>query len=114
MYKRQGYGGIAGLKQFYNPQAKYFYLDSSYVRLAVIYGLIIGVLLVVFMTVIAYRSTLRHEFILAAVILLISIHCIVEQHLFDISYDPFLISLIAVSPINSNKAKVLGGISGGK
>ena len=109
-----GYGGIAGLKQFYNPQAKYFYLDSSYVRLAVIYGLIIGVLLVVFMTVIAYRSTSRHEFILAAVILLISIHCIVEQHLFDISYDPFLISLIAVSPINSNKAKVLGGISGGK
>lgn len=93
-----GWGGAKGLKNFHNPGFSYFYIDSSYIRLVVIYGVIIGVLIVISMTVIAYRSTLRREYVLAAIIMLISLHCVVEQHLIDFNYNPFLLALLATLP----------------
>lgn len=89
------FGGIQGLKQFYNPKTQYFYIDSSFMRLLLIYGFLLGVFFVFVMTYIAYRSTLNHTYCLAAIILLISLHCVVEQHLVDISFDPFLIAFLA-------------------
>lgn len=98
-----GWGGSKGLKNFYKPGASYFYIDSSYIRLAVIYGILLGILIIILMTIIAYRSTLHREFILAAIIMLISLHSIVEQHLIDFSYNPFLFAFIAMSTINNKK-----------
>lgn len=96
-----GWGGSKGLKNFNRPGFSYFYIDSSYVRLAIIYGLLLGILIVTFMTIIAYRSTLRREYVLAAIIMLISLHCVVEQHLMDLNYNPFLLALFASSAINN-------------
>lgn len=110
-FRENGWGGSRGFKNFYKPGFSYFYIDSSYIRLAVIYGLIIAIIIVVFMTVIAYHSIASHEFVLAAIIMLISIHCIVEQHLMDFSYNPFLLALFASLPSGSIKNT---RISGGK
>lgn len=107
-----GWGGVKGVKNFYKPNFSYFYIDSSYMRLAIIYGLILGILLIACMTIIAYRSTLKREFALAAIIMLVSLHCIVEQHLLDISYDPFLLALLATVPTFNNDKKVINKSGG--
>lgn len=90
-----GYGGSVGLKVFHNGIFKYFYIDSSYARLAVIYGLVIGILIIVAMAYIGFKSTQVRGYCLAAIMLLIGIHCIIEQHLLDICYNPFIIALLA-------------------
>lgn len=73
----------------------YFFIDSSFIRLAIIYGLVIGVFVIIVMLLIGMRSISTRGFCLAAIILLLGISCMVEQHLLDISYNPFLIALLA-------------------
>ncbi|WP_283576513.1 hypothetical protein [Limosilactobacillus oris] len=107
--KEHGWGGVKGFKNFNKSNFSYFYLDSSYIRLAVIYGVIIGILIVVFMTIIAYRSVAHRHFALAAIIMFVSIHCIVEQHLLDFNYDPFLLALLAAFPDNVKCIHASGG-----
>ncbi|MCH3910264.1 MAG: hypothetical protein LKE20_08640 [Limosilactobacillus oris] len=107
--KENGWGGVKGFKNFHNPNFSYFYIDSSYMRLAVIYGMVIAIIIITFMTIIAYRSTARREFTLAAIIMLVSIHCIVEQHLLDLNYDPFLLALFASFPNNLKSIHIPGG-----
>lgn len=98
-----GYGGMQGFKLFHHGMEKYFYIDSSFTRLAVIYGLIIGCFLIFVMTRIAYKSTKYKDYCLAAIMLLIAIHCIIEQHLLDIAYNPFLIALLASHAYRTGK-----------
>lgn len=98
-----GWGGYKGLKHFNQAGFSYFYIDSSYIRLAVIYGILLGILIIIFMTIIAYRSTLNHEYILAAIIMLVSLHCIVEQHLIDFNYNPFLLALLSTTTLNKTR-----------
>lgn len=104
-----GWGGSKGLKNFHNPSFSYFYIDSSYVRLAVIYGLLIGILIVIFMTIIAYQSTLRREYILAAIIMMVSLHCVIEQHLIDFNYNPFILALFATLPSKKGNTLIKPG-----
>lgn len=89
------YGGSAGLKLFHATTSKYFYIDSSFIRLAVIYGLVISILIIAAMTYIGFQSTSVKGYCLAAIMLLVGIHCIIEQHILDISYNPFVIAVFA-------------------
>lgn len=97
------FGGPKGYKLFYQGGMKYFYIDSSYVRLAVIYGLLIGALIIVIMTYLGYKSIKLKQYSIAAIMLLVGVHCFVEQHLLDISFDPFLCALLADNVFPSNK-----------
>lgn len=92
-----GFGGDQGIHHFYQSgmSGNYFFIDSSYMRLAIIYGLVIGIFVIIVMSLISLRSVATKEFCLAAIILLVSISCMIEQHLLDISYNPFLIALLA-------------------
>lgn len=110
--EEHAFGGLEGLKQFYNPRVKYFFIDSSLVRLAVIYGLIIGVFVVSVMTIISYRDTLDKTYILSSIMLLVALHCVVEQHLVDISFNPFLIALLAKDPLYNKEIVKLNKFGG--
>lgn len=92
-----GFGGDQGIHHFYQSgmSGNYFFIDSSYMRLAIIYGLVIGIFVIIVMSLISLRSVATKEFCLAAIILLVSISCMIEQHLLDISYNPFLIAFLA-------------------
>lgn len=74
---------------------KYFYIDSSIIRLLVIYGVIMLLLIVVAMTIISWQSTKYHDFALASIMVIVTVSAIVEQRLLDFAYDPFLIALFA-------------------
>ncbi|MQB65394.1 hypothetical protein DN446_04925 [Lactobacillus reuteri] len=92
-----GFGSSQGIKHFYQSgmSGNYFFIDSSFIRLAIIYGLVIGVFVIIVMLLIGMQSVSTRGFCLAAIILLLGISCMIEQHLLDISYNPFLIALLA-------------------
>lgn len=92
-----GFGAGAGAKMFYESgmEGNYFYIDSSFIRLLIIYGLVAVVFFVGIMLVIGLRSTLQKDYRLAAVMLMLAISCTIEQHLLNLAFDPFLIALLA-------------------
>lgn len=92
-----GWGGAKGLKMASVDSARYFYIDSSYVRLLVIYGLVVLVMIVAFMMYISIRATVEKDYALVVAMLVVTISCLVEQHLLDISFNPFLLATFAMT-----------------
>lgn len=90
-----GWGGIDGIKMANNSPNDYFFIDSSYLRALILYGIIIAALLLIVMTVISYRSVSTKSYALASIMVMVAISSVVEQRLYNISYDPFLIALLA-------------------
>ena len=92
------YGGSKGLKlaNQLNGVHHYFFIDSSYIRMILLWGLLMFVLIVVCMTYIAIRSTLRRTFVLTAIILIESLNFMFEPDIIKIIYDPFLLALLAI------------------
>lgn len=90
-----GWGGTQGLTMFKSDPAKYFFIDSSYVRVTIFYGILVMLLLIAAMTIIALRPIHNGLFALASVMVIVSISAMVEQRLIDISFNPFLFALFA-------------------
>lgn len=92
-----GFGAGAGAKRFYSSgmEGNYFYIDSSFIRLMIIYGLVAVAFFVGVMLIIGLRSTLQKDYRLAAVMMMLAISCVIEQHLLNLAFNPFLIALLA-------------------
>ena len=93
------------------PQ-NYFYIDSSYMRMLLLWGFLAFIIVIVCLTFIALRSTVRKTFILSAVILVASLNFMFEPHIIQIIYNPFLLALLSNSQFNSlekenKKCKIL-------
>lgn len=93
---QHGWGGLSGFKMAASNQQRYFFIDSSFLRIPIMYGVIAGILVIMIMTVIAWRSTHYELYTLASILVVVAVSSMVEQRLTDISYDPFLIALLAV------------------
>lgn len=98
------WGGSAGMKMFMNNQSQYFFVDSSFLRVLILYGVIAFAIILMILTILSYRSIDRMSYALATVIVIISVSAIVEQRLIDISYDPFLIALLANNVYTTKQA----------
>ena len=93
------------------PQ-NYFYIDSSYIRMILLWGFLAFIIVIACLTFIAIRSTVRKTFILSAVILVSSLSYMFEPHIIQIIYNPFLLALLSNSYFNSfekenKKCKIL-------
>lgn len=97
-----GHGGSAGMKVFNQHDAGYFYIDSSYMRLIMIYGLVVAVIMVGIFMAISIRETSAKRYVIPAILFIVSISCMVEQHLLELTYNPFLLALFA--EVGTNKA----------
>ncbi|MGK4126857.1 polymerase [Limosilactobacillus vaginalis] len=95
--KEQGWGGIAGLNAFQKSQSNYFFIDSSFIRLLVIYGLILTCFFMVALLKISLKGTINHKYVMPAIILLITISCLIDQHLMEITFNPFLLAFLATT-----------------
>lgn len=91
------YGGSNGLKlaNQLDGVSHYFFIDSSYIRMFLLWGLLVFILIIVYMTYIAIRSIFRRTFVLAAIILIASLNFMFEPDIIKIIYDPFLLALFA-------------------
>lgn len=90
-----GWGGANGLKMSQNAPANYFFVDSSFLRMTILYGIIMAIIILLAMTKISWESFQKGRFALASIIVIVSVSAMVEQRLLDLAYDPFLIALLA-------------------
>lgn len=90
-----GWGGADGLKMSQNAPANYFFVDSSFLRMTILYGIIMAIIILLAMTKISWESFQKGSFALASIIVIVSVSAMVEQRLLDLAYDPFLIALLA-------------------
>lgn len=97
-----GWGGVKGLHMMKHNPFGYFYIDSSFVRLMIINGLIIGIIAFTVLAIISIRETVRHNYVLPAIMFLAVLSSLIDQHLLEITYNPFLLSLLAVVPLKTS------------
>ena len=75
--------------------ARYFFLDSSYINIALQYGvLILGIVLII-CSCIAFRARQEENWIFLWILAIVAVQCMIEHHMLDISYNPFLWALFA-------------------
>lgn len=98
-----GLGGSKGLAVFHNANVGYFYIDSSYLRLVMIYGVIATVVILAIMIATSLKGIRVHNHALTAIILVVTLSCFVEQHLLELSYNPFLLALLANLSISKSE-----------
>ena len=104
-------GGSKGLSVFNHGNVGYFYIDSSYLRLVMIYGVIVAFIMVGVMMTISIRSIVKENYVITVILLVVTLSCFVEQHLLELSYNPFLLILLANSKVisevyTSEKSKI--------
>lgn len=94
--QEHGWGGLGGQNMAdHSMMNSYFFIDSSFLRLFIIYGILVTIAVLLIMTIISWRSIHNNSYALASVMVIVTISAVVEQHLLDLSYDPFLIALLA-------------------
>ena len=73
----------------------YFYIDCSYIKMLVCYGLVVSILIWIAYTLLGHRVIRANEIYLIWVIGVIGLHCTMEHHLMEIAYNPFLLAVFA-------------------
>lgn len=90
--KMQGLGGETGAMHAYKD---YFYIDSSFVQLFFINGIVNFIIVIVITCVCTYNFYKNKKYILILPIILIYISSMIDDLLLNVSYNIFLLSLIA-------------------
>ena len=74
----------------------YFFLDDSYVRILLEYGLILFVVVLAMLILISRKAMRYNRIVLMIALVAIGVHSIMEHHLIDLAYNPFLFSVFAI------------------
>lgn len=82
------------------PGMSYFFVDSSYVRMLLLWGFIVFTLVIISMTIIALHSTVNKTFALSAIMVIVALNCMFEPYIIYLVYNPFLLALFATKNIN--------------
>lgn len=85
----QGYGGTTELPKHY------FYLDSSYINIIMRYGILLLMCVLLIWIVISFRAREQNDLILLWIVTLISLQCMIEHHMIEIAYNPFIWGVLA-------------------
>lgn len=84
-----GNGGLG------EDSVRYFFLDCSYISIALQYGiLLLGVILFIH-CVIAFRARKEQDWLFLWILSIVAVQCMIEHHMLDLSYNPFLWALLA-------------------
>lgn len=87
-----GFGNNMSL--FRNGSAHYMFIDSSFVRLFAVYGIITAVIIIGVMMYISIKQTHAGHYALPAILLIVTLSAVVEQHLLEPTYNLWLLALI--------------------
>ena len=104
--EEHGWGSAHGLHMMKQAGYNYFFIDSAYLRLLLIYGIVMGLIFLGACFYLAIRETKRKDYLLPAALLLFAISALVDQHLIEIVYNPFLIALLANVNTGGNNEKI--------
>ncbi|MFR8043657.1 hypothetical protein [Clostridium butyricum] len=85
----RGSGGLS------NSVDEYFYLDVSYINIALIYGTVVLTILCVVYTFFTRKQLKEKQIFIPGLLLIIAINSVIGQQLIDIAYNPFLLVFFA-------------------
>ncbi len=71
----------------------YFYIDSAYMQLAILYGVIFLAVILILLTILCKKAALQEQWVLLWIVALACVHGVVEQHLIELEYFPFLLAV---------------------
>lgn len=92
----RGWGSITGHNLMNGTTGStYFYIDSSYIRLLVIYGIAMFLLIFIIVLIISIRETYLGNYLLPGIMLLLSVSALIDQHFLEVACNPYLIALLA-------------------
>lgn len=87
--KERGAGGFA------KSDEPYFFLDVFYVRMLLIYGVVVAMIYLVVMTLASYRAAKQRNAILVLALAIVAIAGMVEHHNIELSYNVLLLAATA-------------------
>lgn len=73
----------------------YFYLDDSYIRILLEYGLVVFVVTLAVLVLSSRKAAMENKFVLVIALVAIAVQSVMEQHLIDIAYNPMILALFA-------------------
>lgn len=95
------YGGAKGVKfannNLYELSSHYFYIDSAFIRMLLVWGGIVFLLVIGGVIYITVRETFMKRFALPAIFVLIAINAMFEPHILQLIYNPFLLAILAIN-----------------
>lgn len=69
----------------------YFYVDSSYLNIALSFGMVTLSLVIVGFFILNRKALAEHQYALCVILIMLAVHSFSDPQLFDLKYDPFLI-----------------------
>ena len=103
--------GKSSLIQLRSPQ--YFFIDSSFVSILMCYGFLVFVCIILGFTCSAFRAKQNNDYYLVLLIALIAVDCMVEHHMMEICYNPFLFLMLSDIGTKTASSKRKRAISDG-
>jgi hypothetical protein len=76
-------------------EGDYFYLDSSYINILLRFGLVILDVVLAIITTLSLRERRRDSYFRLMILTVVSLQSMIEHHLIEIAYNPFLLLLFA-------------------
>ncbi|MCR5293803.1 MAG: hypothetical protein K6E30_01350 [Lachnospiraceae bacterium] len=87
---QEGFGGLS------KPEGSgYFYIDNSYIRILVMYGIVIFLFVMLLFVILSARALLSRNFYLLFILTLIAFESMIDQFLLNPFYNTFLILVLA-------------------
>lgn len=99
----RGLGKSQGRNSFKDSLNNYLFIDSSYVRLFIIYGLVIALLFIGIMVFVSLKSWITQNYVLTAILLVVTVSCLIEQHILELAFNPFLLATMANFKLTGDK-----------
>lgn len=95
--RESGLGRLEGIRQ------DYFFLDNSYIRIALLYGVILFLVVMMLFWKQGLRAIQEKRIILIIAIAIIAMHSFMEHHLIEIAYNPLLCFLFTKKDVIVDK-----------
>lgn len=75
-----------------NLPSKYYYIDSSFMQVSLLYGLLALAVIMILFTMACLYARREKDGILLMVLLIVAFHGVFEHHAFQLAYSPFLLA----------------------
>ncbi len=85
----------------------YFFLDDSYIRILLEYGIIVFTVVMIILIVISRRAAKAGRITMVFAIAFIALHSFMEHHLMDVAYNPFILCVFANLNLDKEKKKCM-------
>lgn len=92
-----GFGGKA------TAPDNYFFIDSSYVKIILCYGLVVTACILLMYFIIGKRAQKRNLIYLMTALGIIGIQCMFEHHIIEIAFNPFALALLSKLDIEQSE-----------